>query len=115
MGTEDHLKFKTNGKFLMVNLHLENVGSQPIELRNDWGYDLQAQLVDDAGRRFAPFDVGYLLDNLCESIKLNPGLGFVCQVPYEVPMETLVEELNLLITLETEDEETQEVLIDLTP
>ncbi len=103
---QDQLKFDTSGEFVMLHIALENVGKEPASIGyNEYGEVLQIALVDDEQRLFAPFESGYVLEELCENIEINPGLTAVCIIPFELPQG--VEGLRLLFTETVEGEEPQ--------
>ena len=81
----DHLKFETRGEFVILHMALENVGDVPVKIGEYGAYkDLTMELVDDSERSFAPFDVGYMLEELCSSVEINPGIETPCEIPFEL-------------------------------
>jgi hypothetical protein len=111
MGDADYLQFETSGKFLLLHLLLENVGTEPRNVGEVSYRDLQTQLIDNQDRTFAPFETGYSLDELCGNVAVNPGLTVSCVIPYEVPANA--SGFSLLVTLETDDGEIQTAQIPL--
>lgn len=85
---QEHLQFETKGRFIVLHLTLENTGREPIEIGDgQYSQGFKAVLVDDQQRNFDAFRVGYSLEELCSSLKLNPGLPESCIVPFEVPQK----------------------------
>ncbi|MEZ4705779.1 MAG: hypothetical protein R3A44_01155 [Caldilineaceae bacterium] len=82
----DHLKFDTRGEFVMLHMALKNVGSEPIEIgrAGQFSKSFDVNLMDKEDRSFSPFNVGYVLDELCENIDVNPGVEVPCLIPFEV-------------------------------
>lgn len=83
------LDFDTRGEFLMFHFELKNVTDEPIEMggNNDFA-DVSIQLIDAKNRKYAPFEVGYVLAELCPQIQLNPDLPVPCVMPFEIPSGT---------------------------
>lgn len=80
----------TTGKFGAVKFYVENQGSGPVSITDDYfGIfpDYTVELVDDQGRHFQTFTMGWGCDKKCSSIELNPGLGAECYVVFELPKE----------------------------
>lgn len=98
----DHLKFKTKGRFIVLHMLLENVGNEPAKVDYDYTRNFKVDLVDKQQRVFAHFDVGYMLEELCSSIKINPGLTAPCIIPFEVPAN--VTGLTLRLTHQAKDQ-----------
>lgn len=96
------LRFETTGKFLLLDIELENTGKKPVEIDYGDRTDLQVELIDDQERSFAPYDTGYQLDDLCEYAAVNPGLITPCFIPFEVPEDAAG--LKLRLTLQSESE-----------
>lgn len=81
----DHLKFETRGEFVIIHVALENVGDKPVKIGEYGAYkDFNIELIDDSKRSFAPFEVGYMLEELCSSVEINPGIETPCKIPFEM-------------------------------
>lgn len=87
MGDGDWLQFETRGEWALLRVLLRNVGGNPLNMGSPdyYNQEFKVYLVDGDGRTFAPFDVGYSLDNLCAEVSLNPGIDVPCDIAFEVP------------------------------
>jgi len=105
------LDFDTRGEFLMFHFELENVTNEPIEMggNNDFA-DVSIQLIDAKNRKYAPFEVGYVLAELCPQIQLNPSIPVSCIMPFEIPTGT--DWLYIQISSIDEDEKIQIDIIE---
>lgn len=80
----EHLKFKTRGEFVIIHAVLQNMSDKPVKIGEYGTYkNFRLELVDKEDRTFAPFPVGYMLEELCSSIEINPGIETPCDIPFE--------------------------------
>jgi hypothetical protein len=97
--------YSTSGIFVRLLFGVENLGNEPISLR-----EVEGRLVDERQRQFAEMDYRVAFDEICEYAQVNPGLTVSCVMVFDVPKN--VESLTLHLMADDETVEVPLTIVD---